>query len=68
MTSSKFDNSTPLYIFEKHLTLTLLRFQSGCARFVGGFVFNRKRNVVELEIKQDAATSGTLKYVVSLNK
>lgn len=42
-------------------------FQSGCARFVGSFVFNRKRNVVELEIKQDAATSGAFKYVGPLD-
>ncbi|GAB1607249.1 hypothetical protein Ahia01_001008300, partial [Argonauta hians] len=37
--------------------------QSGCARFMGNFVFNRKRNVVELEIKQDYAAKGSLKYV-----
>ncbi|XP_053395431.1 transcription initiation factor TFIID subunit 2-like isoform X2 [Mercenaria mercenaria] len=38
-------------------------YQSGCARFVGNFVFNRKRNVVELEIKQDHTAKGSLKYV-----
>ncbi|XP_076092140.1 transcription initiation factor TFIID subunit 2-like isoform X2 [Mytilus galloprovincialis] len=37
--------------------------QSGCARFFGSFVFNRKRNVVELEIKQDLSAKGALKYV-----
>ncbi|ESP05566.1 hypothetical protein LOTGIDRAFT_228096 [Lottia gigantea] len=38
-------------------------YQSGCARFYGNFVFNRKRNVVELEIKQDNSSKGALKYV-----
>ncbi|KAL4236698.1 Transcription initiation factor TFIID subunit 2 [Mactra antiquata] len=38
-------------------------YQAGCARFVGNFVFNRKRNVVELEIKQDNTAKGALKYV-----
>lgn len=37
--------------------------QSGCARFMGNFVFNRKRNVVELEIKQDYNAKGSMKYV-----
>ncbi|KAK3090048.1 hypothetical protein FSP39_008810, partial [Pinctada imbricata] len=37
--------------------------QSGCARFFGNFVFNRKRNVVELELKQDLSAKGALKYV-----
>ncbi|KAL5016218.1 hypothetical protein ScPMuIL_005807 [Solemya velum] len=37
--------------------------QSGCARFLASFVFNRKRNVVELEIKQDLNAKGALKYV-----
>ncbi|KAL8598547.1 hypothetical protein ACOMHN_051335 [Nucella lapillus] len=37
--------------------------QSGCARFMGKFVFNRKRNVVELEIKQDMQVRGGLHYV-----
>lgn len=37
--------------------------QSGCARFLGNFVFNRKRNVVELEIKQDYNARGSMKYV-----
>ncbi|KAK3592160.1 hypothetical protein CHS0354_019451 [Potamilus streckersoni] len=37
--------------------------QSGFAQFHGNFVFNRKRNVVELEIKQDATAKGSLKYV-----
>ncbi|XP_046544224.1 transcription initiation factor TFIID subunit 2-like [Haliotis rubra] len=38
-------------------------YQSGCAHFFGNFVFNRKRNVVELEIKQDLNAKGALKYV-----
>ena len=33
------------------------------AKFHGSFVFNRKRNIVELEIKQDMSR-GTAKYVV----
>ncbi|XP_062579980.1 transcription initiation factor TFIID subunit 2-like [Saccostrea cucullata] len=37
--------------------------QSGCARFFGNFVFNRKRNVVELELKQDLGAKGSIKYV-----
>lgn len=37
--------------------------QSGCARFFGNSVFNRKRNVVELELKQDLGAKGSLKYV-----
>ena len=32
-------------------------------RFFGNFVFNRKRNVVELEIKQDLTARGGLRYV-----
>ena len=37
--------------------------QGGHAKFVGSFVFNRKRNTVELEIKQpDVGTSGIKKY------
>ena len=36
---------------------------SGVAKFHGSFVFNRKRNIVELEIKQDMSR-GTAKYVV----
>ncbi|XP_074642286.1 transcription initiation factor TFIID subunit 2-like isoform X2 [Tubulanus polymorphus] len=37
--------------------------QSGCARFSGTFVFNRKRNVVELDLKQDMNAKGSMKYV-----
>lgn len=39
--------------------------QPGCARFTGSFIFNRKRNVVELELKQDMTSKGAMKYVVS---
>ncbi|XP_067032704.1 transcription initiation factor TFIID subunit 2-like isoform X1 [Acropora muricata] len=35
---------------------------SGVAKFHGSFIFNRKRNIVELEIKQDMSR-GTAKYV-----
>ncbi|KAK3736334.1 hypothetical protein QZH41_020807, partial [Actinostola sp. cb2023] len=35
---------------------------SGIAKFHGSFVFNRKRNIVELDIKQDLSR-GTTKYV-----
>ncbi|XP_067931725.1 transcription initiation factor TFIID subunit 2-like [Watersipora subatra] len=38
-------------------------YQSGCAYFNGNFVFNRKRNVVELELKQDMSGKGVHKYV-----
>lgn len=34
-------------------------------KFYGSFAFNRKRNVLELEIKQDYTSPGTQKYVVS---
>ena len=40
-------------------------YKSGCAYFNGNFVFNRKRNVVELELKQELSGKGILKYVVS---
>lgn len=33
-------------------------------KFYGSFAFNRKRNVLELEIKQDYTSPGTQKYVV----
>ena len=49
---------------ESNCSFTLCRHQSGCARFLGSFVFNRKRNVVELELKQDYTAKGALKYVV----
>jgi hypothetical protein len=35
-------------------------------KFYGSFAFNRKRNVLELEIKQDYTSPGTQKYVVSV--
>lgn len=41
------------------------RDQSGVVKFYGSFAFNRKRNVLELEIKQDYTSPGTQKYVVS---
>ncbi|KAJ1193875.1 hypothetical protein NDU88_003171 [Pleurodeles waltl] len=37
--------------------------QSGVVKFYGTFAFNRKRNVLELEIKQDYTSPGTQKYV-----
>ncbi|XP_054946999.1 transcription initiation factor TFIID subunit 2 isoform X9 [Physeter macrocephalus] len=37
--------------------------QSGVVKFYGSFAFNRKRNVLELEIKQDYTSPGTQKYV-----
>uniref|UniRef100_A0A6I8SYC6 Transcription initiation factor TFIID subunit 2 n=1 Tax=Xenopus tropicalis TaxID=8364 RepID=A0A6I8SYC6_XENTR len=37
--------------------------QSGVVKFYGSFAFNRKRNVLELEIKQDYTSLGTQKYV-----
>jgi len=41
-------------------------YQSGCAYFTGKCKFNKKRNVVELELKQDSSGKGVLKYVVSM--
>lgn len=35
-------------------------------KFFGSFAFNRKRNVLELEIRQDYTSPGTQKYVVSV--
>ncbi|GFN99666.1 hypothetical protein PoB_002617200 [Plakobranchus ocellatus] len=46
---------------------TVSNYQGGCARFTGSFVFNRKRNVVELDIKQDLNAPGALKFVGTLN-
>uniref|UniRef100_UPI00358F3A99 transcription initiation factor TFIID subunit 2 isoform X2 n=1 Tax=Myxine glutinosa TaxID=7769 RepID=UPI00358F3A99 len=37
--------------------------QSGVVKFFGTFVFNRKRNILELELKQDCFSQGTQKYV-----
>uniref|UniRef100_A0ACB8FEN1 Transcription initiation factor TFIID subunit 2 n=1 Tax=Sphaerodactylus townsendi TaxID=933632 RepID=A0ACB8FEN1_9SAUR len=37
--------------------------QSSVVKFYGSFAFNRKRNVLELEIKQDYTSPGTQKYV-----
>uniref|UniRef100_A0A3Q2XJK1 Transcription initiation factor TFIID subunit 2 n=1 Tax=Hippocampus comes TaxID=109280 RepID=A0A3Q2XJK1_HIPCM len=37
--------------------------QSAVVKFYGSFAFNRKRNVLELEIRQDYTSSGTQKYV-----
>ena len=39
--------------------------QSGCAIFHCSFVFNRKRNVVELDLRQDMMSKGAMRYVVS---
>ncbi|XP_006814911.1 transcription initiation factor TFIID subunit 2-like, partial [Saccoglossus kowalevskii] len=38
-------------------------YQGGCVRFHGSFVFNRKRNIVEMELKQDLTSKGVMKYV-----
>lgn len=37
-------------------------------KFYGSFAFNRKRNVLELEIKQDYTSPGTQKYVVGVSR
>ncbi|CAG5129612.1 unnamed protein product, partial [Candidula unifasciata] len=47
--------------------ISLWVYQGGCARFTGSFVFNRKRNVVELDIRQDLNAPGALKFVGTLN-
>ena len=41
--------------------------QGGVARFTGSFVFNRKRNVVELDIRQDLTAHGAIKFAGALN-
>lgn len=46
------------------IPILLFRDQSGVVKFYGSFAFNRKRNVLELEIKQDYTSPGTQKYVV----
>ena len=48
------------------VSVTVTRRQSGCARFCSNFIFNRKRNVVELQLRQELATKGALKYAVSV--
>jgi len=55
------DCKSSLYLIILNLFVSC---QSGCARFIGNFVFNRKRNVVELEIRQDTTSKEALKYVV----
>jgi len=40
-------------------------YSGGCSRIVGSFVFNRKRNLVELELKQESGLRGAHKYAVS---
>uniref|UniRef100_A0A4W3IXD8 Transcription initiation factor TFIID subunit 2 n=1 Tax=Callorhinchus milii TaxID=7868 RepID=A0A4W3IXD8_CALMI len=37
--------------------------QSSVVKFFGSFAFNRKRNILELELKQDYTSLGTQKYV-----
>lgn len=61
-----------LYLFFCTLSFQYVKFplqyfrdQSGVVKFYGSFAFNRKRNVLELEIKQDYTSPGTQKYVVS---
>ena len=41
-----------------------LRYEPGIPRLIGTFHFNRKRNVVELEIKQDTTVKGSKKFLV----
>ena len=52
-------------IHDKVNFLTRLSHTSGMPRFFGSFVFNRKRNVVELELKEDLTGRGSMKYSVS---
>jgi transcription initiation factor TFIID subunit 2 len=40
------------------------RYESGCPKLIGSFTFSRKRNVVELEIKQDTTVKGSKKFLV----
>ncbi|CAF0780491.1 unnamed protein product [Adineta ricciae] len=46
--------------------LTQWVYESGCPRLIGSFTFSRKRNVVELEIKQDTTVKGSKKFLGSL--
>jgi hypothetical protein len=39
-------------------------YESGCPRLIGSFTFSRKRNVVELELKQDTTVKGSKKFLV----
>ena len=39
--------------------------QGGSVLFIGNFSFNRKRNIVELELRQDCTAKNTMKYAVS---
>ncbi|XP_038057385.1 transcription initiation factor TFIID subunit 2-like [Patiria miniata] len=38
-------------------------YQGGIVQFTGSFNFNRKRNIVEIELRQDTGRKGILKYV-----
>lgn len=58
-------NTVAIQLIAK-MTLTNIRQQSGCAHFHGNFIFNRKRNVVELELKQDMSARGARRYVVCI--
>ena len=40
--------------------------RGGIVQFHGSFHFNRKRNVVELELRQDPGRTGIARYVVSV--
>ena len=42
------------------------RYESGCPKLIGSFTYSRKRNVVELEIKQDTTVKGSKKFLVSI--
>ncbi|CAF3187412.1 unnamed protein product [Rotaria socialis] len=46
--------------------LTQWVYESGCPRLIGSFTFSRKRNVVELELKQDTTIKGSKKFLGSL--
>lgn len=51
-----------------NLFLFICRYESGIPRLIGSFHFNRKRNVVELEVKQDTSVKGSKKFLVRISK
>lgn len=52
------------FFMNNHVLIYSLRYESGCPRLIGSFTFSRKRNVVELELKQDTTIKGSKKFLV----
>ena len=51
--------------FDIFLNYVVVSYRGGVTRIIGSFVFNVKRNMVELELKQDSTRRGTQNYAVS---